>query len=72
MKLIDKKVVGLQVFLFLCMGSFEILTPYTEGVIINQFIHKEAILLVKSIAALAILFFSADDCFFLSVKDELF
>lgn len=68
MKLIDKKVVGLQVFLFLCMGSFEILTPYTEGVIINQFIHKEASLLVKSIAALA----SADDCFFLSVKDELF
>lgn len=42
MKLIDKKVVWLQVFLFLCMGSFEILTPYTEGVIINQFIHKEA------------------------------
>ena len=42
MKLIDKKVVGLQVFLFLCMGSFEILTPYAEGVIINQFIHKEA------------------------------
>lgn len=42
MKLIDNKVVGLQVFLFLCMGSFEILTPYAEGVIINQFIHKEA------------------------------
>lgn len=56
MKLIDKKVAGLQVFLFLCMGSFEVLTPYTEGVIINQFIHKEASLLVKSIAALAILF----------------
>ena len=56
MKLIDKKVVGLQVFLFLCMGSFEILTPYAEGVIINQFIHKEASLLVKSIAVLAILF----------------
>ena len=56
MKLIDKKVVGLQVFLFLCMGSFEILTPYAEGVIINQFIHKEASLLIRSIVILALLF----------------
>ncbi|CAI3311148.1 ABC transporter ATP-binding protein [Enterococcus cecorum] len=56
MKLIDKKIVGLQVFLFLCMVSFEILTPYTEGVIINQFIHKEASLLIRSIVILALLF----------------
>lgn len=56
MKLIDKKVVGLQVFLFFCMGSFEIITPYAEGVIINQFIHKEASLLIRSIVILALLF----------------
>ena len=72
MKLIDKKVVGLQVFLFLCMGSFEILTPYTEGVIINQFIHKEASLLVKSIAALAILFLAQMTVSFFQSKMNYF
>ncbi len=55
------------------MGSFEILTPYTEGVIINQFIHKEASLLIRSILILAILFLAQMTVsFFLSVKDELF
>lgn len=72
MKLIDKKVVGLQVFLFLCMGSFEILTPYAEGVIINQFIHKEASLLVKSIAALAILFLAQMTVSFFQSKMNYF
>ncbi|MEQ3506968.1 ABC transporter ATP-binding protein [Enterococcus cecorum] len=72
MKLIDKKVVGLQVFLFLCMGSFEILTPYAEGVIINQFIHKEASLLVKSIVALAILFLAQMTVSFFQSKMNYF
>lgn len=54
------------------MGSFEILTPYTEGVIINQFIHKEASLLVKSIAALAILFLTQMTVSFFQSKMNYF
>ena len=72
MKLIDKKVVGLQVFLFLCMGSFEILTPYAEGVIINQFIHKEASLLIRSIVILALLFLAQMTISFFQSKMNYF
>ncbi|MBM6936732.1 hypothetical protein [Enterococcus cecorum] len=46
--------------------------PYTEGVIINQFIHKEASLLVKSIAVLAILFLAQMTVSFFQSKMNYF